>query len=592
MADIPGLDPTISRRVLEWLEGPYDEKTKEDIRLAIRQNPKSLIDAFYTDLSFGTGGLRGLMGIGTDRMNQYTVCTATQGLANNILKSGPYKSPPKVLIGFDSRHHSHTFATYAARVLAANGIGVYLLKDLRPTPFISFALRHKKALSGIMITASHNPKDYNGYKVYWSDGAQTVPPHDTGIIAEVHRVQSFAHVKIAEENHPLIEIINGALDEAYLSAIRPLQLFPVENKQYGSDLKIIYTSLHGTGITIVPKALNDWGFTSIHFVKEQIIPDGDFPTVKFPNPEFKEALQLGMDLLQKTSGDLLIATDPDADRMGIVVMHDKALQVLTGNEIAALCSFYLCQQLKEHGKLKPNAAIITTIVSTELLKAIASSFKVNCFEVLTGFKYIGEKIHQWEMSKENYEFIFGAEESYGYLYGTHARDKDAIISSCLISEIALFCKRAKKTLLDLLDEIYKNYGIFRESQVSLNFKAGKEGMDQMTAVMAHLRKKTPLSFANLKVIKLEDYEQGVRHDISTQKQEPLNLPKSDVLLFWLEDGSKIVVRPSGTEPKIKIYGGVQTHSFTTIQEGIASCDKRLDDLLKSIQEDLKTSLAC
>jgi phosphoglucomutase/phosphomannomutase len=558
------VDNAVKEKIQVWLDGPYDEETKNFIR---SKRPDELVDAFYTDLSFGTGGLRGIMGVGTNRMNRYTVQIATQGLANYILKQK--EKNPSVLIGYDSRHNSFLFAEETARVLAANGITAYLLKELRPTPYISFATRHLKCTSGIMITASHNPAIYNGYKVYWKDGAQVVSPHDTGIMTEVHAIHSIENVKLASSTDSHIKRTDTtSLDKEYLNALRPLQLFPEENKKTGKSLKIIYTSLHGTGITTCPDALRDWGFTSIQYVEAQIKPDGDFPTVKFPNPEYKEALQMGIDLLVKTNSDILIANDPDADRMGIVVMHHNAPMILTGNQIATLCVHYISEILSSRNAMPAKGAFITTIVSTELQQIIASHYKKPCFEVLTGFKYIGEKIHLWELGQDGaHEFLFGAEESYGFLRGTHARDKDATISSCLISEIALFMKNKGQTLIDYLNAIYKQFGIFKEKQLSVNFDPGKEGMQKMLDLMHDLRKNPPKEIAEKKVTHFADYEKGVD-----------GLPPSDVLLFRLADKSKLIIRPSGTEPKIKIYAEVQGSNAT---------NEYLDTLLASAKELLK-----
>ncbi len=556
------MTPEIQKRVQEWLDGPYDEKTKAEIRTL---SEEELTERFSSGISFGTGGMRALMGVGTSRMNIYTVGMATQGLALYLLKN---VKTPSVLIGYDSRHHSRLFAEEAARVLAGNGIHVFFLKELRPTPFISFTCRHKQCSAAIMITASHNAKEYNGYKVYWSDGAQVVFPHDTGIMEEVRAVTS---VSKAPFDSPLIEQINGSLDNAYLDAIRPLQHFPEENKRLGPTLKIAYTSLHGTGITIVPQALQDWGFSSLCFVAKQIVPDGDFPTVKIPNPEYKETLQLGIDTLVKEKADILLASDPDADRLAVVAWHHEQPVILNGNEIASLCVHYLCEQ----NKLPPNGAFVTTIVSTELIKTIALSYNKACFEVLTGFKYIGEKIHEWELSKE-YTFLFGAEESYGYLLGTHARDKDAIVSSCLLAEIALYAKRAGKTLIDLLDTLYQHYGIFREGQLSIPLS-----LQQMTALMENLRTHPPQTFCQLPVTLIEDYQSGIRHNLQTGVREKLTLPPSDVLLLRLSDASKLVIRPSGTEPKLKIYAGVH-HKTGTIPES----DARVNALLAAAQQEI------
>ncbi|MBI2809857.1 MAG: phospho-sugar mutase [Candidatus Melainabacteria bacterium] len=569
----------IQRRVDYWLNGPFDEKTKEAVR-TLQKDPQGLIDAFFTDLSFGTGGMRGIMGPGTARMNIYTIRLATQGLANYLRKQN--QGNLSVVIGYDSRNHSQEFAKAAARVLAGNGIHVYLLAESRPTPYISFVCRLKKASAAINITASHNPKEYNGYKVYWSDGAQIVHPHDEGIVKEVDALKDLSAVHLSTPNDPLIEITAlDTLDKEYIKAIAPLQNFPEENKKNGKSLKIVYSPLHGTGLTIVPAALNSWGFTSIDYVEEQKTPNGDFPSVKFPNPEYKETLELGIEKLKRTQADLFIATDPDADRIGTVILHDGKEVLFNGNEMAAICVDYLCEVLK----MPPKGAFVTTIVTTELLKKIAEVNHTRCFEVLTGFKYIGEKIHLWETSKDGYAFIFGAEESYGYLLGTHARDKDAIISSCLIAEIALYAKLRGQTLLDRLDQIYKKYGVFREEQLSLNFKPGKEGMEQMGQLMQRLRTSPPKEIVGKEVVSIEDYEKGERFFLDSPKKEKLDLPQSDVLLFRLSDKSRLVIRPSGTEPKVKIYGCVTTDSFPTIAEGIKECDQRLAMLLQALKKE-------
>jgi phosphomannomutase len=578
------LPPEIQKRVNYWLQGPFDEKTKAEVRALIEKNPQGLIDAFFTGLSFGTGGMRGIMGAGTTRMNIYTIRLATQGLANYLRKQNTH-SKLSVLIGFDSRHHSQEFAEEAAKVLAGNGIHVYLLSKLRPTPYVSFACRFKKASAAIMITASHNPKEYNGYKVYWSDGAQVVYPHDEGIVKEAQSLQDLSSIHLASLSDPLIEIVPTSLDDEYLKAIAPLQHFPEENKKNGSSLKIVYTSLHGTGITIVPRALREWGFSTIQMVENQITIDGDFPTVAFPNPEYKETLKLGIALLEQTQSDIVLATDPDADRIGVVVRHQGKSILINGNEMAAICIDYLCEVMSELGTLPPKGAFVTTIVTTELLKKITSVYQKPCFEVLTGFKYIGEKIHLWETSENGYQFIFGAEESYGCLLGTHARDKDAIIASCLIAEIGSHAKRRGQTLRDRLQEIYKKYGIFREKQLSMNFNPGKEGMDQMASVMIHLRSNPPKNIAGQAVVSLEDYEKRQRVYLDSGKVEKLELPQSDVLLFRLADKTRLVIRPSGTEPKIKIYGCVTTDHFKTIEEGIQECDKRLDLFLDTLKKD-------
>ncbi len=587
MADLSTFEPAVQKRVQAWLSGSYDDSTKRAIQEMLEKDPKELIDSFYTDLSFGTGGLRALMGVGTNRLNVYTIRLATQGLANYIRNVSDNKSK-SVAVGYDSRHHSKEFAEETARVLAGNGITAYLFPDIRPTPYTSFACRELKCQAAVMITASHNPKEYNGYKVYWSDGAQVVAPHDVGIIAEVEKITDQAQVKLATLNSSSIRYTDESLDKTYLDALYALQTTKERNQKEGKQLKIAYTSLHGTGITLTPKALVSWGFSNIEYVAKQCVPDGDFPTVKFPNPEYPETLQMGIDLLVQKKCDLLIANDPDADRMGVAVLHQDKPVILTGNEVASICTDYLCATLKKQDRLNSQCAFVTTIVSTELIGKIARRAGAAYFEVLTGFKYIGEKIHEWEIGKHEYRFIFGAEESYGYLLGTVARDKDAIISSCLLSEIALGCKLEGKTLVDRLDEIYTTYGVHREGQLSLSFKPGKEGTEEIHKMMQTLRKNPPKQLCGKKVLVLEDYLVRKRYDLTDGSTAPLILPVSDVLLFRLEGGGRLVVRPSGTEPKVKLYGSVCLHSKAKpLAETIQDCDIALKDLLTAAKKDLQ-----
>lgn len=543
--------PEVEKRIAQWSSKPYDDETRREIQNLKEHNPEALSDAFYTTVAFGTGGMRSVMGVGTNRLNRYTIRNATQGLAHYILSKKVEK--PRVFISHDSRKNSRLFAEETARVLAGNGIEVFLTKELRPTPYVSFGCRHHHCTAAVMITASHNPPEYNGYKVYWSDGAQVVPPHDTGIITEVKKIESPNQLKLGPIDDPLIHLVEAEDDEAYYEALMPLQNFPGDNQDQGAKLHIIYSPLHGCGITTVPEALKRWGFTSITYVEEQKNPDGTFPSAHSPNPEQEAALDCGIKLLQKEKGDLFIATDPDADRTGLVVMHKGAPVILNGNQIASLCTYYLCTTLTDQGKMPENGAIVTTIVTTELLHLIASSFNKKCFEVLTGFKYIGEKIHEWEQSGE-YSFIFGAEESLGFLYGTHSRDKDSTISACLIAEMALQQKKKGKTLIDLLSEIYDKFGPFREKQLSVTFGGGQQGVEKMKKIMEALRTTPPKEICGQDVIEIEDYLTSQKTTIATGKEEPLTLPQSNVLVFRLADRSKFVIRPSGTEPKIKIYG--------------------------------------
>jgi phosphomannomutase len=586
------IDHATQKNIDSWLNGNYDEASKKEILRLQRENPAELVDAFYRHLDFGTGGLRGIMGVGTNRMNPYTVRAATQGLANYMLKQKT-SAVPSVFIGFDCRHHSHEFATEAATVLAANGIRVYLYKDLRPVANISFGVLQKKCTAGIMITASHNPPQYNGYKVYWSYGGQVLPPHDQGIIAEVNQVTSTTKVKSVELPHPLVEEVGEELDKAYLKAIHEWQMHPGDNHTHGKELKVIYTSLHGGGITMIPSALKDWGFTNLTLVEAQAKPDGDFPTVKSPNPEEHAAMTLGIEKLKAVNGDILLGTDPDTDRLGVVIMHQGKPFFFDGNQVACLLVEHVCHSLRETRSMPPKAMFIKTIVTTELFRCIAEHYQAGCLDVLTGFKYVGEKIHQWEEEKladvPSHHFILGAEESYGYLLGTHVRDKDAIISAACICEAALRLKLRKKTLVDLLNEIYLKYGVFREKLLSLVFE-GKDGADKMQHMMEHLRKNPPKMIADLRVEILEDYQNHICLHVASGRKEPLLLPKSDVLRFWLEDQTKIVIRPSGTEPKIKLYCGVMEKHHQTdrhaVTQAVISCDARLNTLLDAIKKEL------
>jgi phosphomannomutase len=584
------IDQVTQKNIEIWLEGDFDVETKQTIRRLQKENPTELVDAFYQNLSFGTGGLRGIMGVGTNRMNLYTVRLATQGLANHILKQPATDGRHKVFIGFDCRHHSKEFAQEAAQVLAGNGIEVFLYTDLRPVANISFGVLHKKCIAGIMITASHNPPQYNGYKVYWSYGGQVLPPHDKAIIGEVGKVSSLTMVKKGSFPNPLIHEVDEEIDAAYLKAIHSCQLHPGDNQTHGKELKVVYTSLHGDGITMIPRALHDWGFNQLHIVESQAKPDGDFPTVKSPNPEEHATLAIGIQHLQDTGGDLLMGTDPDTDRIGVVVMHKGKPFFFDGNQMACILLEHICRSLRQTQAMPAKPMCIKTIVSTELFRAIADHYQVGCLDVLTGFKYVGEKIHQWEEEKKQHvaahHFIFGAEESYGYLIGTHVRDKDGIISAACICEAALQMRLQGKTLIDLLYEIYMTHGIFREKLLSLTFE-GREGAEKISKMMATLRQNPPHLIDGKQVILFEDYLNHISLYPESQRKEPLLLPKSDVLRFWLDDGSKLVIRPSGTEPKIKLYCGVMekhhhpdTHS---LEKAISTCDNKASTLLTSFK---------
>ncbi|MBM3207460.1 MAG: phospho-sugar mutase [Chlamydiae bacterium] len=579
------LDTVTEDRIHSWTSGNFDADTKAEISKLKSDNPKLLRDVFYTELAFGTGGLRGIMGVGTNRINIYTIRKASLGLANYIKKSS-IANEARVVIGFDSRNNSQLFAQETARVLAAQGIEVFLFEELRPTPYISFACRQLQCTAAVMITASHNPSEYNGYKVYWSDGAQIVPPHDQGIMNEVQSIKSYDDIPTVKIDNKLIHILSTDLDQEYINAIHGLQQRPHENQKNGKQLHITYSSLHGAGITLVPQSLKDWGFSNIFLVEQQCIPDGNFPTAKSPNPEYPQALALGIETMKKNGNDILFVTDPDADRLGVVVMHNGRAVTLNGNETASICTWYLCSSLKKKNMLRSNDAVVTTIVSTELIPTICKEYNIHCEEVLTGFKYIGEKIHLWETNKSKLHFLFGAEESYGYLVGTHARDKDAVVSCCLLAEIALYAKEQNKTLIDLLYDIYSEYGIFREIQYSIDFPPGKDGMDSMKEMMRNLRSKPLDEINNSRVLIIEDYLTQERVDKVNQKKEKINLPVSDVILYKFDNNSKVVVRPSGTEPKLKIYAGVRLNVFCEAEHGIKQCDDKLQDLINAIKQKL------
>ncbi|MDE3046156.1 MAG: phospho-sugar mutase [Verrucomicrobiota bacterium] len=582
---IKTLEPNLLQRVEAWLKGPFDEATKREIQRLMESDPQGLSDAFFKDLSFGTGGMRGLMGVGPNRMNVYTIRAATQGLANYLNKQPkPEEGRHTVFIGYDVRHHSKEFASEAARVLAANEIRVLLTSDICPTPLVSYGCRHYGCSAAIMITASHNPPAYNGYKVYWGDGGQVVPPHDIGIIEEVRQVATHAPISLAPADSPLIETIEQEIDEDYLTELVKLQLHP----EIASDeLNLLYTPLHGTGIRIIPQALASWGYHHLHLIEEQKDPDPNFSNAPSPNPEEQKALEIGMAILRKTNADLLIATDPDADRMGLVALDKGHPFRFTGNQIACLSLFHICNTLATRGILPSNAAFIKTIVTTELFRAIAESFGGLCIDVLTGFKYIGEQITLWEKSFDANQFIYGAEESYGYLFGTMVRDKDAINAACLIAEAAMLAKKQGLTLVDRLYQLYEKFGIYREAVANLAFAESAAGLANMQELMKQLRQNPPASIGGQLIVAFEDYQTGLSRDLQHHTEKRLSLPSSDVLCFWFADWSKLVIRPSGTEPKIKIYAEVIEKHADPIEHAIHRADGKLQHLLTSFQGLLK-----
>ncbi len=561
----------------EWLKDPYDEEIRKEIKELIAKNPAEANDAFTTEIQFGTGGLRAKMGPGPGRMNNYTIQTVTQGLANYIRTFPKDQRLRGVVVCHDCRIHSREFAEETARVLAGNEIHVYLVPELRPTPFCSFAVRHYKALAGINITASHNPREYNGYKVYWSDGAQVVSPHDNEIIASIEKVKSIKEVKLSDLDSRYITTINKNCDEAYLKAVLDLTLFPQRDRDEGKKLSIVYSPLYGAGMTMIPEALKRLGFTNLHVVKEQQGPDGTFPTAPYPNPEMDEALQLGWRDLKAQNADILLVSDPDSDRLSCSILHHGKPRKFTGNELGALLLHNLIYHLKPAGKW----ASITTIVSSPLIAEMTKRHKGTCFEVLTGFKYIGELIHQWENEPDGYQFLFGMEESLGYLFGTYARDKDATIAAVLTAETALELKNQHMTLLDQLYTIYEVYGIFREEQRTIESKAG---MEPMLKKLAQLRLNPPKEIAGIKVERIEDYQVQKSTVLKTGETKHLSLPKSNVLSFMLENQWKLIIRPSGTEPKLKIYGHARAPHEANIERALDRLEKELADLLSHFEK--------
>lgn len=570
------IDKIIDRAQL-WLGSDYDEGTRNDVRYLLENDTAGLTDAFYKNLEFGTGGLRGIMGAGTNRMNKYTVAMATQGFANYLKKIYHGSDRIKTVIAFDSRINNTVFAGITADVLSANGMMVYLFDDIRPTPELSFAIRHLHCHAGVMITASHNPKEYNGYKAYWSDGAQLISPHDKGVMDEAGKILSYGMVR-AERNPALIRIIGEEIDREYENYLLSLSLSQDIIKKH-SGIKIVYTPLHGSGVKMVPRCLRKFGFENIITVEEQGVPDGNFPTVKSPNPEEKAAMIMALDKAKETEADLVLATDPDTDRVGVAVRDKQGQYVLlNGNQTASLLIHYLLTLWDKLGKLQGREFIVKTIVTTELLSEIAYRFKVEVFDVLTGFKYIAGVIREWEGRKK---FIGGGEESYGYLVGDGVRDKDAVIACCIISEIAAWAADAGKTMYDLLNEIYLEYGLYRESLFSVERK-GKSGADEIRQMMEKYRSEPPGEIAGMKVVKIFDYLVRAETDLNFNISKPILLPVSDVIQFLLADGSKITVRPSGTEPKIKFYFSAKGNHTGNITEGIALLDEKINAFINSL----------
>jgi phosphoglucomutase len=576
------LEPTIQSKLDTWLKGNYDQETKNDIQhLVTTGNENELTDAFYKELEFGTGGLRGTMGVGSNRMNKYTIGMATQGLAN-YLKKNFSTGQISVAIAHDSRNKSDYFARITADVFSANGIKVYMFSELRPTPLLSFAIRYLGCQSGVVITASHNPKEYNGYKAYWNDGGQIIAPHDKNIIAEVSRITSVDEVKFdrVEAN---VQIIGPEVEEAYVKQVLALSISK-EALARQKDLRIVFSSLHGTGITLVPRILEAMGFRNVTVVQEQATPDGNFPTVKFPNPEEQEAMSIALSQAKQLDADLVLATDPDADRVGIAVKnHHGEFQLLNGNQTGSLLIYYMLQAWKEAGKITGREFVAKTIVTTDLIDKMAASFGVECPNTLTGFKYIAAVIREREGKQQ---FIAGGEESYGYLVGDFVRDKDAVSSCAMIAELVAYAKDKGKGLFDMMMEVYSQYGFYYETLISLT-KKGKSGAEEIKQMMTTLRNNPPKTVAGSPLVQLIDYENRIQTDILTGKQTPITLEKSDVLQFITKDGSKISARPSGTEPKIKFY--VSVNEPLPRKEEFDSVMKKLQEKVQGIVRDMGLS---
>jgi phosphoglucomutase len=569
----------IRTRAERWLSKEFNEETRKEVREMLEKDEKKLIDAFYQDLEFGTGGLRGIMGAGTNRMNIYTLGMATQGLTNYIIKQCGNKDV-KVAIAHDCRNNSRYFAETTANIFSANGFEVYLFEALRPTPELSFAIRHYKCQSGVVITASHNPPEYNGYKAYWNDGGQVVAPHDDAIIEEVRKITSVNDIKFNGKKDN-IRIIGKETDELFLNEVHKMSLNPEIIKKF-SNIPIVYTPIHGTGITLVPPALKMFGFRNIINVPEQDITDGNFPTVKSPNPEEPDALRLAIKKAVESNAELVMATDPDADRLGLAVKNRNGeFILLNGNQTGVILVWYILSQFKERNKYRGNEYIIKTIVTSDLLEKIAEAYNVEYVNVLTGFKFFAEYIRENEGTKK---YIGGGEESYGFLPGDYVRDKDAVASCALAAEATAWAKSNGMSLFELLLDIYVKYGFYKEKLINI-VRKGKEGADEIKVMMTGYRNNPPEMINNSRVVKVNDYETQVSHDILKGSKTSINLIKSDVLQFFLADGTKISIRPSGTEPKIKFYFSVNTKlsSSDKFEETEKILDKRIMDIINDMK---------
>ena len=565
------MEQIIMERAQQWLTDQYDEETRKKVQELIDNDPNELTESFYRNLEFGTGGLRGIMGVGTNRMNIYTVAMATQGFANYIKKMNPNEKELRVAVAYDCRNNSPAFANITADVMSANGIHVFLFDCLRPTPELSFAVRELHCHAGVMVTASHNPKEYNGYKAYWNDGGQLVSPHDKNVIAEVEKILDPSMVNFKRKPE-LITILDEKFDDIYLDKVFGLSLSLDLIKKH-KDLKIVYTPIHGTGRRLVPEILKRKGFENVYCVEEQMVVDGDFPTVKSPNPEEPAAMALAVKKAQEINADLVLATDPDADRVGCAVKDDKGeFILLNGNQAASVFLYYLLTRWNELGKLTGKEFVVKTIVTTELLFEIAKKYDVDRYDVLTGFKYIASKILELEGKKQ---FIGGGEESYGYLAGDFVRDKDAVVATSLLAEAMAWAAEQGKTFYELLCDIYREFGLYKEKLVSLT-KKGISGTEEIKAMMARFRETPPTEIVGEKVVEIRDYKSLEAKDLCTGKVTTIDLPKSDVLQFFTETGSKISIRPSGTEPKIKFYFSMKGKIEGSLDASMKAMDSKLN----------------
>lgn len=573
------LEPTVAKKVESWLEGDYDAATKSEISALVEAgDTTALTDAFYKDLEFGTGGLRGIMGAGSNRVNKYTLGAATQGFANFL--NGKYPNEEvKVVIAHDCRNNSDTFARMTAEVFSANGIKVFFFEALRPTPELSYAIRLFKAHGGVMLTASHNPREYNGYKAYGSTGGQLIAPDDKAVMNEVAKISSIAEIKFTP-NNDLIETIGEVVDNQYLDELAKLSVYPEAIKRQ-KDMSIVFSPIHGTGGVSVPPILKRFGFENVHLVEEQMVVDGDFPTVVYPNPEEQEAMTMALNKAKEVDAELVMATDPDADRVGIAIRNgDGEFELMNGNQAACLLIYYLLNAWEKAGKLDGDQYVVKTIVTSYLIDKIAKSKGVECYNTLTGFKWIGQVMTELEGKKT---FIGGGEESYGYLVGEHARDKDAVISCAMLAEMVAFYKDQGSSPFETLVNVYLEYGFYKEKLIALT-KKGKSGAEEIQALLRNLRENPPATLGGSKVLTIKDYQSSESKDMANGATEKIDLPKSNVLQFFTEDGSIVSARPSGTEPKIKFYCSVNEpleskEAYNTVAKKL---DAKLDRILKDL----------